>query len=195
MKYPYVCSRKGRFMYKDFPAQQNNTIFDYFPDFFTEKAFDTVIEIGTSEGGFSLYIYELSLEHGFSFCTYDIHNKLPKDPPFDFRQKSAWDGDGMNEIIEGIKTGNKTLLLVDGGDKIKEFNLYAPYLKDGDYIMTHDYATDRRFHEKYMRENIWEWCENIDEDLQYSENGLTKCPDFSGEFLAVAWSCFTRVGL
>lgn len=192
MSFEYTCSRHGRFMYYGWPAQQNNNIFDYFPPFFEQKQFDTVIEIGTSEGGFSHYIYDLSQEHNFKFWTYDIENKLKKTPPFDFRNKSAWDGDGYAEIVEGIANGGKTLLLVDGGNKIKEFNLYAPFLKEGDFIMTHDYAPDHEYHKVLMRDQIWEWCENVQEDLDIYENSLMPAPSWSQQFLNVAWSCWEK---
>jgi len=178
-------------MYKDWPVQQNHRIFDYFPKFFREEEFDTVIEIGTSEGGLALYMHELSEQYNFTFWTYDIDNKLPHAPPFDFRQKSAWDGEGFNEIITALDEDKKVLLLTDGGDKIKEFNLYGPYLKTGDFIMTHDYAPDRDFHNTYMKYGVWEWCQNTDEDLDLEINGLYKSCH-ADDFINVAWSCFTK---
>ena len=190
--FEYTCQRHGRFMYYGWPAQQNNHIFDYFPDFFQSQSFDTVIEIGTSEGGFSHYIYDLSQVHGFRFWTYDIENKLRKTPPFDFRNKSAWDGEGYEEIVEGITNGGKVLLLVDGGDKIKEFNLYAPFLKSGDFIMTHDYAPSVEYHETHMKGKIWDWCENIAADLNVFENDLLPADLWSDKFINVAWSCWSK---
>lgn len=192
MSFDYTCSRHGRFMYHGWPAQQNNKIFNYFPPFFQAQTFDTVIEIGTSEGGFSHYIYDLSQLHGFRFWTYDVENKLRKEPPFDFRNKSAWDGEGYDEIVEGIANGGKTLLLVDGGDKIKEFNLYAPFLKENDFIMTHDYAPDREYHSIFMRDQIWEWCENVAADLEAFENDIVPASYWSPQFLNVAWSCWQK---
>jgi len=184
-------SRRGRFLYKGWPAQQNNQIFDYFPAFLEAEQFDTVIEIGTSEGGLALYIHELSQQYNFKFWTYDIHDKLPDTPPFDFRQKSAWDGEGMNEILSELISPRKVLLLTDGGNKIKEFNLYSPHIKVNDFIMTHDYSPNKEFHDKYMKYGIWEWCENTDSDLDIEKNGLYKS-HHADEFINVAWSCFTK---
>lgn len=178
-------------MYKDWPMQQNHRIFDYFPAFFEKEQFDTVIEIGTSEGGLSLYIHELSEEYNFTFWTYDIENKLPHTPPFDFRQKSAWDGEGFDEITAALAEDKKVLILTDGGDKIKEFHLYSPYIKTHDFIMTHDYAPSKDFHEQHMKYGVWEWCQNTDNDLQYETYGLNKS-QWADEFINVAWSCFTK---
>ena len=178
-------------MYKDWPMQQNHRIFDYFPAFFEEEQFDTVIEIGTSEGGLSLYMHELSQEYNFTFWTYDINNKLPHNPPFDFRQYSAWDGKGHDEIIQELSSPRKVLLLTDGGDKVKEFHLYAPHIKAKDFIMTHDYAPSKHFHAQYMRYGIWEWCQNTDEDLTPEKYSLTKSPH-AQDFINVAWSCFSK---
>lgn len=193
LKYlPYIDNRRGRFIYKGWPAQQNHRIFDYFPSFFEEEKFDIVIEIGTSEGGLSLYIHELSQNYNFDFWTYDTEMMLNDLPPFDFRKKSAWDGEGYNEIITALdESDKKALLLVDGGNKILEFNLYAPFLKKGDYIMTHDYAPDKNFHEKYMKYGIWEWCQITEKDLNLEVYGLSK-NHHSDDFLNVAWGCFVK---
>jgi len=187
----YTCSRRGRFIYKGYPTQQNHRIFDYFPAFFEKEQFDTVIEIGTSEGGLSLYVHELSKEYNFTFCTYDIKNHMGITPPFDFREKSAWDGEGYNEIIQALQSDKKVLLLTDGGDKVKEFHLYAPHLKAHDFIMTHDYAPSKEFHTLHMKYSVWEWCQNTDEDLQYEKYGLNKS-EWADEFINVAWSCFSK---
>jgi len=192
LKYPpYTCNRRGRFIYKGWPVQQNHRIFDYFPKFLEAEQFDTVIEIGTSEGGLALYMHDLSQQYNFTFWTYDIENTLPHTPPFDFRQKSAWAGEGMNEILSELASIRKVLLLTDGGDKIKEFNLYGPHIKANDFIMTHDYAPSKEFHEKHMKYGVWEWCQNTDKDLHIEKN-LLKKSHYAEDFINVAWSCFTK---
>lgn len=171
--------------------QQNHRIFDYFPKFLEAEQFDTVIEIGTSEGGLALYMHELSKQYKFKFWTYDVERKMPDLPPFDFRHKSAWDGQGYEEILRALHSNDKVLLLTDGGDKIKEFNLYGPHIKANDFIMTHDYAPSKDFHTQFMRYGIWEWCENTDNDLHVEKNLLKKSP-YAEDFINVAWSCFTK---
>jgi len=201
-KYPtYIDSRRGTWIYTDpqtnvdFKIQQNVQVEEYFQRFFIEWSFslDKVIEIGTAGGGLSSIIEAYSKFYGFKFITYDIENKLPQEvrnkPPFDFRQKSAWEGEGYEEIINELKSEDKTLLLIDGGDKIKEFNLYVPHIKPGDYIMTHDYAPSKEYWEKYMKYGIWGWCQNTDADLNLSEVHRDK---WAQEFINVAWSCFTK---
>ena len=51
----------------------------------------------------------------------------------------------INLIKTNIQKEGKTLLFCDGGDKKCEFNTFSPFLKDGDFIMLHDYAHDKEF--------------------------------------------------
>ena len=186
----YTCSRKGRFIYKGYPMQQNNTIFSYFPGFFQQHEFDHVVEIGTSEGGFSLYLHDLSQLHGFTFRTYDVENKLHETPPFDFRHKSAWDGEGFDEIVDTIELPGKVLLVVDGGDKPKEINLYSPFLKTNDIVICHDYAPTKAYHEEHLNTlpYRWNWLEIEDKDID-----RTNLEAINTNLINVAWGAFRKL--
>ena len=48
----------------------------------------------------------------------------------------------INYLAEQIENGGKTLIIADGGDKAKEFNIYADHLKVGDHLMVHDWGTE-----------------------------------------------------
>ena len=54
----------------------------------------------------------------------------------------------MNKHIEHIKHNSedlKTFIFADGGNKIQEFNTYAPLLKSGDCIAVHDWGVEINF--------------------------------------------------
>ena len=67
------------------------------------------------------------------------------------------------------------------------------FLKENDFIMTHDYAPDREYHSIFMRSQIWEWCENVAADLEAFENDIVPASYWSQQFLNVAWSCWEKV--
>ena len=185
----YTCSNKGIFNYKNYFMQQNNRIFDYLPEFFQEHQFDHVVEIGTSGGGFSLYLHELSNTYNFTFRTYDVENKLHEAPPFDFRHKSAWDGEGYNEIIDTLNLPGKVLLVVDGGDKPKEINLYSSHLKTNDVVMCHDYAPTKQYHEEHLGTTPyrWNWLEIEEKDID-----RTNLEAINTNLVDVAWGVFRK---
>lgn len=194
----------SRCKYKDITAQQNPNAFQTFNDFFIKEKFDHVIEIGTSYGGLSLFLHDQSLIHNFKFTTYDwsgfkggskvfadrrknLLSKFNGKYPFDFRDKNVFDASTVNEIA-GMLEGNKCLLLCDGGDKPKEFQIYSKYLTKGSFIMGHDYAPDKQqFNENY-RNKIWNWHEISDKDIEptmESENLIHST--YYNEFTSVAW--------
>lgn len=65
-----------------------------------------------------------------------------------------------------IAKKGRTLLLVDNGNKIKEFDMYSKYLKPGDIIMTHDFCQDEELR-KFRKDNdICHWCEIQYKDIE-----------------------------
>jgi cephalosporin hydroxylase len=102
--------------------------------------FDTIIEIGFHRGGFSKWLFNHKNINTKLIC-YDItfDHKQTNDN-IDFRLGNCFDPNIIQDISNIIKNSGKTLILCDGGNKEKEFHLYATHIKSGDVIMTHDYA-------------------------------------------------------
>ena len=189
-------------------SQQNPNAFNVFTHFFNKESFDFVIEIGTSYGGLSLYIYEQSLQHDFHFISYDYlgfrdgmwkkrQNELRDvwggNLKFDFRDKDVFLDDTIKEIST-ILQSNKCLLLCDGGDKPKEIQIYSEYLQPGSYIMGHDYSPDKIYFEKHTMGKVWNWLELSDEDLKepMTQYNLSKCDKYYTEFRDTAWVCLIK---
>ncbi len=191
---------QSRCLYKDIKTQQNPNTFQVFENFFTTENFDYVIEIGTSYGGLSLFLHDQSLIHKFKFISYDwsgfkkgswdnrrnaLREMFNNEIPFDFRDKNVFEH--ANEIIEILKN-NKCLLLCDGGDKAKEFNIFGEHLTLGSYIMAHDYAIDSDVFDNEIRNKVWNWFEIQDSDIQETmdKNNIVKSNYFE-QFKLVAW--------
>lgn len=189
--------------------------------------FDTIIELGTHDGGlsslFALYchgsnnkayashegepsLYKNHTHHKSpkQFYTFDIFERdIPrlnmlrvlgaKAEKLDFLNNP----EGIEYVRRLITEGGRVLLLCDGGDKRKEFELYAPALKRGDIIMGHDWAKDEASFAALKGRGIWSNWETKWEDDDTSTNfGLKKICHTNDivqvlpeEFDNVAWFC------
>ena len=88
--------------------------------------------------------------------------------------------------VAGLIGGaGRTLLLCDNGNKNREFNLYAPYLKHGDIIMAHDYVASGK-------EDRWKASE-VNIDLIRDTIAEYNLQDYMRYvFEDVAWLCQKR---
>jgi cephalosporin hydroxylase len=137
-----------------------DTIFKHFIN--SDIRIGRIIELGTAHGGLSVLFGMFACSYGCKYITYDIHDTpnykdLFKRLDIDFRKKDIFANE--NEIAEEIKKEDITILFCDGGDKIKEFNIFSKYLKKGDVILAHDYAQDDEFYKNYCQNNIWSFYE------------------------------------
>lgn len=183
---------KDFFRYKGNVVQQNPAAFHVFSEFFKHEKFNTIIEIGTAGGGWSLFLKENCDKYHTNFITYDIQNYPIKHENFinskiDFRLKNVFEN--IEEIECLIKNSGRVALFCDGGDKIKEFNTFAKSLKINDFILAHDYAPDYTTHFSHLRNVHWDWCEIADlhvEDCMKENNIVKYFPEY---FLPTAWLC------
>jgi hypothetical protein len=137
-----------------------DTIFKHFIN--QDIKIGRIIELGTAHGGLSVLFGIFALSYGCKYITYDIfdtpnYKDLFNRLSVDFRQRDIFSSE--KEIAEEIQSDGVTILFCDGGNKIKEFNLFSQYLKSGDVILAHDYSKDKETHENYMRNNIWSFHE------------------------------------
>lgn len=158
--------------------------------------FDTIIELGTHDGGlstlFALYCLgsrmpaQADNPNEPSLYKNRTHHKRPKTfYTFDYvRRDNARihlleqmlaqfgqvdflnDQAVINRIGSIITAGGRTLLLCDGGDKPKEFSLYSPFLKTGDIIMAHDYADTEAKFAQIKARGIWHGLETKWSDIE-----------------------------
>jgi cephalosporin hydroxylase len=184
-----------QWVYRNVQAGQRPETPSVFSEFFAQEKIDRVIELGTYQGAMALWLKDQSTFYNFKFKTYDIKNRLKNIKkeigtiPFNFRNKDIHAPETVKGISSRISSPGVTLLLVDGGDKNKEFNLYAPALKTGDWIMVHDYAPNKNTWEQ-LKDKTWLCWESWDSALRLEEHSLEK--KYTERFQSVMWGCFQK---
>lgn len=100
--------------------------------FFHNYSVETLIELGTGSGSFSLWLKKQVP----NFLTYD--NQQPYHDIPEFRNVDIL-GES-EEIIKAIDYADGPFLLFcDNGNKPREVEIYSKYLKSGDYLAVHDF--------------------------------------------------------
>ena len=107
--------------------------------------FTRIIELGAMRGGMTLVFGIHALRMGADVKTFDIRaepvdvvwSSLVKVLPITFHKMDVF-GEEAHELIKEYMGSGRVLLYCDNGDKPREFNTYAPYLKPDDVVMTHD---------------------------------------------------------
>lgn len=103
----------------------------------------------------------------------------------------------IQSLIAAKELG-RVLLLCDGGNKKKEFELYGSALKKGDFIMLHDWAKDEQAFESNKQNDIWHgwetrWENGQGDTEQFGIKELCEKhnvePIYAEEFDKVAWFC------
>lgn len=178
-------------------AQQFHDVYQVFYDFIKEVKPKRILEIGTALGGFTMFLKTITeeLELNTKILTFDIsarpwYNDMVKKG-IDVRVEDIFGDfkDVPEDIKNFIRSEGTTIVLCDGGWKIGEFNLLSKFIKQGDFIMAHDYCVDKSTFEKEINNKIWNWLEIVEDDISEAskENGL----EFynQNKFSKVVWVC------
>lgn len=179
-------------------AQQHENAFEVFYNFLNKIKPSQILEIGTALGGFTRFLKLVSVECDlpYKILSYDIESRNDYDEirslGIDLRLQDIFSPNYSNVdpyAINYIQQPGTTLVLCDGGYKIQEFNLLAPYLKKGDYIMAHDYAHDSNYFNSYIKGKIWNWHEIEYSNIQntFDEQNLSIVD--SEIFSSIVWLC------
>jgi cephalosporin hydroxylase len=180
-------------------AQQHHDAYQVFYDFLKEVKPTRILEIGTALGGFTMFL-KIALEDlqnsNAKILTYDIHRNSwytdLEDNGIDVRVENVFNENYSSvnqEVIDFIQESGTTVVLCDGGYKVGEFNILSKYLKNGDYILAHDYIDNvENFNENY-KNKIWNWQEITDSHIEQAclENNLKEYK--KDIFDKVVWVC------
>jgi hypothetical protein len=121
----------------------------------------TIIEIGTLSGGFTTLLANHEISAHAAIHTFDLINKLDnKYVKADHVQHHFVNAFETSLIEDLLAQEGCALLFCDGGNKIKEFNLFAKFLKPGDYIFCHDYVRNKELFENSYKDKVWNWWES-----------------------------------
>ena len=168
-----------RLTYKGIPVSQVVGVEDKFSKLLNNEEFDVIIEIGTLHGGLTLVLSDLFNGHIYSYDINKVENKALLKENITLVLGDVF----SNTEIYNIIKNNRVLVLCDGGNKIKEVNHFAKYIKPNDYIMAHDY-----FH---LREEFssdkWTGCEITYADIktECEKNNIENTRNFEDVF----WYC------
>lgn len=168
-----------RLTYKGIPVSQVVGVEDKFSELLHKEKFDVIIEIGTLHGGLTLLLSDLFSGHIYSYDINKVENEALLKENITLLVGDVF----YNKEIYDIIKNNRVLILCDGGNKIKEVNHFAKYLKPNDYIMAHDY-----FHtEKDFSNDKWTFCEITYADIktECEKNNIENTRNFEDVF----WYC------
>jgi cephalosporin hydroxylase len=197
----------GFHTYKHATILQHDDIQNVLKDLFSKTTPSQVLEIGTASGGLSLMIRDILDESGLvnsQFRTYDVFDSnrpelkaiIEAGANVDLRIKNVFNhaySDLQDECVEEIQSfiqqNGTTIVMCDGGSKKNEFNILSQFLKPGDIIMAHDYASTSEYFESHINNKIWNWHEIQDSDIQESVKNYNLEPFMQEEFQKVVWVC------
>ena len=200
--YPKIFSPvKGTWKYKDFILQQHKDILTKFPLFLQMINPARVLEIGTGHGGFSFFLRNSLNEMGLSDVPIKSFDVIERECYGTLRShgvevsvQSLFDS-SYSELEERELIGNYvqspgiSLVLCDGGNKRMEFNILSALLKEGDFIMAHDYAPDLQYFNEYIKGKRWDWFEIEDSHIEEAckANNLASFEEIN--FTDIVWVC------
>lgn len=97
-----------------------------------------IVELGTWEGGFSLYLAAQARCRGISFRTYDI--VAPGHEIAGFVQLDIFgEAESIGQYIRGCLP---VIVLCDGGNKARELRTFSEYLDAESRLVVHDWGTE-----------------------------------------------------
>lgn len=162
-----------------------------------------ILEIGTGSGGLTLFLRDKLNELGLRethIKSYDINSTI-FDPNIhdlnnlELSKENLFVG-GNEFILERkdlispyIQSEGLTIVLCDGGNKIKEFNQISTLLKSGDIIMAHDYCESNELFISEYRDKIWNWCEIKETDIEEVCNKESLENYMKEDFNKIVWVC------
>lgn len=195
----------GHTEYKGYTAQQHKDVFSVFKEFLKEIRPKRILEIGTAGGGFTLFLREhlneLNLENSI-IKSFDVveckwYNEL-RGKNIEILIENLFDKSYTvlenKQFVESfIQQEGTTLVLCDGGSKINEFNLLAPFLKVGDFIMAHDYIDTYENYKQNYVDKIWNWCEIEEKYIEKISSECNLIPFKKESFDKVVWVCKQKI--
>ena len=150
-----------------------------------------MLEIGTATGGFIRAVRDLT---DAEIITYDVletkHKTTLEENNISVNVKSVFeDYDVVEDYISGK---GQVLVLCDGGNKIKEFDVFSKLLKSGDIIMAHDYSRDEELYQAYIKNHVWRWCEIQYKDIAMAVDANNLEPVLTEDFQEAVWTCWKK---
>jgi hypothetical protein len=190
-EFPLWNHKWGGGLYKGIFTQQNKNFYPAFEKLFAQENIVRVLEIGTATGGFIRAVRDLT---DAQIITYDIletkHKATLEENNISVNVKSVFDD--YETVEEYISGKGQVLVLCDGGNKIKEFDVFSKLLKSGDIIMAHDYSYDENLYQAYIKNHVWRWCEIQYKDIALAVESNNLEPVLTEDFQEAVWTCWKK---
>lgn len=179
-------------------AQQNPHAYEVFYNFLNTAKPSRILEIGTAMGGFTMFLRLCcdDLNLNTQILSYDINGRpeyeIYRQNNIDVRVEDVFSNNYSSvksEVIDFIQQDGTTVVLCDGGYKVGEFNLLSNYIKQNDFILAHDYASNSQYFESHINKKLWNWHEIEDINIQESVNINNLKPYMADEFQTAVWVC------
>jgi cephalosporin hydroxylase len=179
-------------------AQQSHNVYQVFYDFISEVKPNRILEIGTALGGFTEFLKIITDELNLNtkILSYDIserewyHQMIEKG--IDVRVENIFNEDWSGvkqEVADFVQQEGTTIVLCDGGWKIGEFKIFSKLIKEGDYILAHDYSYSKEVYESEIKDKIWNWCEITEQDIEESVISNNLKSYNQDKFSQAVWVC------
>lgn len=118
-----------------------------------------IVEIGTFQGGMSLFLSAQARARNLAFVTYDAVPPLRDVPGFE-RRDVFLEHEHVSRVLESL---SPVALLCDGGNKPRELKMFGPGLRRGSFVVVHDWLTETfpKDVPDTMSEVHVDWCEQV----------------------------------
>lgn len=188
--------------YLNYAAQQNHYAYEVFYNFLETTKPSRILEIGTALGGFTTFLRsscnDLNLQTEIK--SYDIYDRgydydVLREKNIDVIIENIFDNSYTTvkqDVIDYIQQDGITIVLCDGGYKIGEFNLLSKFIKPGDFILAHDYASTVEYFNEHINLKFWNWHEIQDSDIQEAVNINNLESYMTEQFTPAVWVCKTK---
>jgi hypothetical protein len=100
---------------------------------------ETIVELGTWEGGFSHFLAAQAGARNLGFRTYDAVVFNSQVPPGFVRCDIFGEADTVAEYLQG---SGPTALFCDNGNKPRELRTFPQHLQEGSLVIVHDWETE-----------------------------------------------------
>ncbi|QJX01322.1 glycosyltransferase [Frigoriglobus tundricola] len=154
------------FLYRGLACQQHPAVPGVMARVLADLRPARVLEIGTAEGGFAPCLRDALDGSGLTavpVLSYDLvargGHAAVRAAGVDVRVQPVFGPSHRAvdaRVAEYVRSPGPSLVLCDGGQKIKEFAALAPLLKTGDVIGAHDYAPNWDHFVRHVRGRTWD---------------------------------------